>query len=87
VRSLLREHRLSKELFSLGLAELGPDKIVEMVGLIGHYCTISAVANAFEVTLRKGAKLFDRVGIEASRIGRLTSQSQIMIVNRTGADT
>ena len=58
VRSLLREHRLSKELFSLGLAELGPEKMVEMVGLIGHYCTISAVANAFEVTPPEGSKTF-----------------------------
>jgi 4-carboxymuconolactone decarboxylase len=58
VRSLLRDHCLTKELFTLGLAELGPEKIVEMVGLIGHYCTISSVANAFEVTPPEGSKTF-----------------------------
>jgi 4-carboxymuconolactone decarboxylase len=58
VRSLLRDHRLSKELFTLGLAELGAEKMVEMVALIGHYCTISSVANAFEVAPPEGHKTF-----------------------------
>jgi len=58
VRSILRNHRLSEELFTLGLAEWGPEKIVEMVALIGHSCTISAVANAFEVLPPEGSKTF-----------------------------
>jgi 4-carboxymuconolactone decarboxylase len=58
VRNLLREHRLSKEFFTVALAELGPEKIVEMVGLIGHYCTISSVANAFEVEPPEGSRTF-----------------------------
>jgi 4-carboxymuconolactone decarboxylase len=58
VRSLLRHHRLSKELFTLGFAELGTEKFVELVALIGHYCTISTVANAFEVLPPEGSKTF-----------------------------
>jgi 4-carboxymuconolactone decarboxylase len=58
VRSLLRDHRLSKELFTLGLAELGAEKMVEMVALIGHYCMISSVANAFEVAPPEGSRTF-----------------------------
>jgi 4-carboxymuconolactone decarboxylase len=58
VRSILRNHRLSKELFTLGLAEFGTEKFVDLVGLIGHYCTISAVANAFEVLPPEGSKTF-----------------------------
>jgi 4-carboxymuconolactone decarboxylase len=58
VRSLLRKHRLSEEIFTMALAELGPQKFVELVALIGHYCTIGSVANAFDVRPPEGSKTF-----------------------------
>ncbi|MET0501467.1 MAG: carboxymuconolactone decarboxylase family protein [Candidatus Binatia bacterium] len=58
VRSLLRQHRLSNEIFTMALAELGPQKFVEMVALIGHYSTIGSVANAFDVRPPDGSKTF-----------------------------
>ena len=58
VRSLLRQHRLSNEIFTMALAELGPQKFVELVALIGHYSTIGSVANAFDVRPPEGSKTF-----------------------------
>jgi alkylhydroperoxidase family enzyme len=58
VRSLLREHRLSDELFSLGLAELDTAQLVEMVALIGHYCLIGSIANTFGVAVAPGTLTF-----------------------------
>jgi 4-carboxymuconolactone decarboxylase len=58
VRSLLRQHRLSNEIFTTALAELGPQKFVELVALIGHYSTIGSVANAFDVRPPEGSKTF-----------------------------
>ena len=58
VHSLLRQHRLSNEMFTMALAELGPQKFVEMVALIGHYSTIGSVANAFDVRPPEGSKTF-----------------------------
>jgi 4-carboxymuconolactone decarboxylase len=58
VRSLLRQHRLSNEIFTLALAELGPQKFVELVALIGHYSTIGSVTNAFDVRPPDGSKTF-----------------------------
>lgn len=58
VRSLLRQHRLSNEIFTMALVELGPQKFVELVALIGHYSTIGSVANAFDVRPPEGSKTF-----------------------------
>jgi 4-carboxymuconolactone decarboxylase len=58
VRNLLRQHRLSEEIFTMALAELGPQKLVELVALIGHYSTIGSVANAFDVRPPDGMKTF-----------------------------
>jgi 4-carboxymuconolactone decarboxylase len=58
VRSLLREHRLSEGIFTMALAQLGPQKLVELVALIGHYSTIGSVANAFDVLPPEGSKTF-----------------------------
>jgi 4-carboxymuconolactone decarboxylase len=58
VRSLLRQHRLSDEMFAMALAELGPQEFVELVALIGHYSTIGSVANAFDVRPPEGSKTF-----------------------------
>lgn len=57
-RSLLRERRLSDDLFSRALAQLGPERLVEMVGLVSHYNMIGCVANVFELEAPEGAKTF-----------------------------
>ena len=48
-RNLLHERRLSNELFAQALAELGPERLVELVGLVSHYNMISSVANVFDL--------------------------------------
>jgi 4-carboxymuconolactone decarboxylase len=57
-RTLLREHALSDELFARVEAELGRQKLIEAVGLLGHYITIGMVANVFDVKAPEGSKTF-----------------------------
>ena len=56
--ALLRERHLSDDLFSRALTELGPARLVEMVGLVGHYNLISTVANVFDLGVPKGNVTF-----------------------------
>jgi len=49
VRTLLRTRALPDELYTRGLAELGRQQLIEMVGLIGHYSLIGFTVNAFDV--------------------------------------
>jgi len=56
--SLLRERRLSDDLFSRALAELGPERLVETVGLVGHYNLISTVANVFDLGVSQDTVTF-----------------------------
>jgi len=58
VRSLLRDHRLSDELFSRGLAELGAEQLVETIALVGHYSLIGSVVNAFGIAAPAGSVTF-----------------------------
>lgn len=57
-RSLLRERRLSDDLFSRALATLGPERLVETVGLVSHYNMISTVANVFDLAVSETTKTF-----------------------------
>jgi len=57
-RSLLRERRLSDDLFSRALAQLGPERLVETVGLVSHYNMISSVANVFDLGVPEGTMTF-----------------------------
>jgi 4-carboxymuconolactone decarboxylase len=57
-RTLLRERRLSDDLFSRALAQLGPERLVETVGLVSHYNMISSVANVFDLDAPEGATTF-----------------------------
>jgi 4-carboxymuconolactone decarboxylase len=57
-RTLLRERHLSDDLFSRALAELGPERLVETVGLVSHYNLISSVANVFDLAAPEGAVTF-----------------------------
>lgn len=57
-RSLVRERRLSGNLFSQAQAELGVGPLVEAVGLVGHYNFISMVAKTFELDVPPGTVTF-----------------------------
>lgn len=57
-RSLLDERRLSDALFARLLAELGPERLVEFVGLVSHYNMISSVANVFDLEPPEGTVTF-----------------------------
>jgi 4-carboxymuconolactone decarboxylase len=57
-RSLLRDRRLSDDLFSRALAQLGPERLVETVGLVSHYNMISSVANVFDLGVPEGTVTF-----------------------------
>jgi 4-carboxymuconolactone decarboxylase len=57
-RSLVRERKLSDELFARAQAELGDGPLVEAVGLVGHYNFISMVANTFNLDVAPGTVTF-----------------------------
>lgn len=57
-RALLRDHALTDELFSRAESELGREKLIEAVGLLGHYITIGMVVKAFDVKAPEGSKTF-----------------------------
>ena len=57
-RSLVRERKLSDELFSRAQSELGAAPLVEAVGLVGHYNFISMVARTFELDVPPGTVTF-----------------------------
>ena len=57
-RTLLRERRLSDDLYSQALAALGPERLVETVGLVSHYNMISSVANVFDLPAPAGTVTF-----------------------------
>jgi 4-carboxymuconolactone decarboxylase len=57
-RRLLRERRLSDDLFSQALAHLGPERLVETVGLVSHYNMIGSVANVFDLAVPGGTTTF-----------------------------
>jgi 4-carboxymuconolactone decarboxylase len=57
-RSLVRERRLSDELFARAQAELGVGRLVEAVGLVGHYNFISMTAKTFDLDVPPGTATF-----------------------------
>ena len=56
--SLVREHGLSDELFARAEHELNRRQLVEVIGLVGHYSTISFVANTFQMPKPEGSQTF-----------------------------
>jgi len=58
VRSLLRERRLSDELFARALAELDRQQLIETVTLTGHYGLVALVVNGFDVPPPAGSVTF-----------------------------
>ena len=57
-RTLMHEHTLPDELFARMESEFGRAKLVEAVGLLGHYITIGTVIRMFEVKPPEGIKTF-----------------------------
>jgi 4-carboxymuconolactone decarboxylase len=57
-RSLVRERKLSDELFARAQKELGTGPLVEAVGLVGHYNFISMVAKTFDLNVSSGMVTF-----------------------------
>jgi 4-carboxymuconolactone decarboxylase len=57
-RTLMHEHTLPDELFARMESEFGRAKLVEAVGLLGHYITIGTVIRMFEVEPPEGSKTF-----------------------------
>jgi len=48
-RTLLRTKELPEPLYRRALDELGPTQLVEVIGLIGNYCTIGLIIKTFEI--------------------------------------
>jgi alkylhydroperoxidase family enzyme len=57
-RTLVRERRLSHDLFARAQTELGVGPLVEAVGLVGHYNLISMVAGTFDLEVPPGTVTF-----------------------------
>jgi 4-carboxymuconolactone decarboxylase len=57
-RALLRERQLSEDLFTRALADLGPERLVETVGLVSHYNMICSVANVFALGVPDDTRTF-----------------------------
>jgi hypothetical protein len=49
---------LSDELFARAERELNRRQLVEVIGLVGHYSTISFVANTFQIPKPEGSQTF-----------------------------
>lgn len=54
VQALSVQRRLEDALYARAEAELGRDRLVDLVGLCGYYTLISMTLNAFEVPLPEG---------------------------------
>jgi 4-carboxymuconolactone decarboxylase len=57
-RALMHDHTLPDNLFARMESEFGRAKLVEAVGLLGHYITIGTVIRMFEVEPPEGSKTF-----------------------------
>lgn len=57
-RNLLHERKIPDEMFARVKAELGNEKLVDAVGLVGHYNFISMVARTFDLDVPPGPITF-----------------------------
>ena len=57
-RTLMRDHTLPDDLFARMESEFGRAKLVEAVGLLGHYITIGTFIRMFQVEPPEGSKTF-----------------------------
>ena len=53
-RALHEEHFVPDEIYEGALALFGERGLVELIGLIGHYTTVSMTLNAFEMEAPEG---------------------------------
>lgn len=53
-RQLLRDHKLSPELFARGKEQFGPNMLLDLVLLIGNYTSTAIMLTAFDMQLHKG---------------------------------
>ena len=51
---LLRDHRIDDATYQTAVDLLGEGGVIELVTIIGYYCLVSLVLNAFEVPLQAG---------------------------------
>lgn len=54
---LHRDRQISAETYATGIAALGPERMVDLVGVCGYYTLISMTINAFEVADGDGPAL------------------------------
>ena len=57
-RALLHERKMADEMFARAQADLGNERLVEAVGLVGHYNFISMVARTFDLEVAPGTVTF-----------------------------
>ena len=57
-RALLHERKMTDEMFARAQADLGNERLVEAVGLVGHYNFISMVARTFDLDVAPGTVTF-----------------------------
>ena len=57
-RALLHERKMPDEMFNRAKATLGEQRLVEAVGLVGHYNFISMVARTFDLDVGPGTVTF-----------------------------
>jgi 4-carboxymuconolactone decarboxylase len=57
-RALLHERKMTDDIFARAKAELGDERLVEAVGLVGHYNFISMVARTFDLDVPAGTVTF-----------------------------
>ena len=51
---LVRDHRIDDATYRTAVDLLGENGVIELVTIIGYYCLVSVVLNAFEVPLPAG---------------------------------
>ena len=51
---LVRDHGLSDTTYARARTAFGEPGVIELVSVVGYYCMVALVLNAFEVPLEKG---------------------------------
>ena len=55
-RQIWRDHKVTSELFAKAKAMFGPNKLVDLVMLMGNYAGTAALLTAFDMQLHAGKK-------------------------------
>jgi 4-carboxymuconolactone decarboxylase len=55
--AMYRDRRLGDEIYARGLAVLGEDRLIDLIGVLGYYALISMTINAFGVMPPEGTPL------------------------------